>query len=314
MSTSVIEATGLVKSFQDGTGQPFNAVDGLDLSVGPGEVIGLLGPNGAGKSTLIDMILGLTRPSEGLVRVLGGTPHAAIADGRIGAVLQTGGLLPNLTVRDTLRMIASTHKNPLPVDTVLEQSDLTDLAHRKVVKCSGGEQQRIRFALAIMSSPDVLILDEPTTGMDANARHRFWQSMKTQARSGRTIIFATHYIEEAQNFAERIVMVGRGRVVADGTTDEVRSRAASKTVGAVLPDELEIASIPGVLSATTSDRRTTMSTEDSDALARYLLTQTNARDLTVASASLEDAFLALTTDAAESSSAGATDPSTKDPS
>ena len=294
MDTNVIRAESLVKSFKDGSGRGFNAVDGIDLEVGSGEIIGLLGPNGAGKSTLIDMVLGLTRPTSGTVEVFGAEPARAIAEGRIGAVLQTGGLLPDLTVADTIRMIAATHRDPLPLGAVLEQADLTHLAKRRVGKCSGGEQQRVRFALAVLSNPELLILDEPTTGMDAGARHAFWDSMSAQARQGRTIIFATHYIEEAQNFARRIVMVGGGRIVADGPTDQVRERASARTVSAALPEGLDAASLPGVLSVSTEGGRTTLTTGDSDALARYLLTETDAADLSISTGSLEDAFLALT--------------------
>jgi ABC-2 type transport system ATP-binding protein len=294
MDTNVIRAESLVKSFKDGSGRGFNAVDGIDLQVGAGEIIGLLGPNGAGKSTLIDMVLGLTRPTSGTVEVFGAEPARAIGEGRIGAVLQTGGLLPDLTVADTIRMIAATHRDPLPLEAVLEQADLRHLARRRVGKCSGGEQQRVRFALAVLSNPELLILDEPTTGMDAGARHAFWDSMSAQARQGRTIIFATHYIEEAQNFARRIVMVGNGRIVADGPTEQVRERASARTVSAALPEGLDAAALPGVLSVSTEGGRTTLTTGDSDALARYLLTETDAADLSISTGSLEDAFLALT--------------------
>jgi ABC-2 type transport system ATP-binding protein len=294
MDTNVIRAERLVKSFKDGSGRGFNAVDGIDLQAGTGEIIGLLGPNGAGKSTLIDMVLGLTRPTSGTVEVFGAEPARAIGEGRIGAVLQTGGLLPDLTVADTIRMIAATHRDPLPLEAVLEQADLRHLARRRVGKCSGGEQQRVRFALAVLSDPELLILDEPTTGMDAGARHAFWDSMSAQARQGRTIIFATHYIEEAQNFARRIVMVGNGRIVADGPTDQVRERASARTVSAALPEGLDAASLPGVLSVSAEGGRTTLTTGDSDALARYLLTETDAADLSISTGSLEDAFLALT--------------------
>ncbi|WP_085529286.1 ABC transporter ATP-binding protein [Kocuria massiliensis] len=296
MNEPVIEAHGLTKTFTSGSGASFNAVDGIDLTIGRGEIIGLLGPNGAGKSTLIDMVLGLTKPDQGTITVLGGAPRSAIARGDVGAVLQTGGLLPQLSVRDTLRMIAATHHHEISVDDILAQADLTELADRKVVKCSGGEQQRIRFALAIMPSPELLILDEPTSGMDANARHKFWESMRQQAHHGRTIVFATHYIEEAQNFAERIVMVGKGRIVADGPTDDVRSRVSSQTVSAILPDGFDARTLPGVLSATVTGNRTTMTTADADVLARHLLTHTTAENLLIANASLEDAFITLTSE------------------
>lgn len=298
MNTPVIEATGLTKTF--GTGHArVTAVDDIDLRIDAGEVIGFLGPNGAGKSTTIDLLLGLTRPSAGTVRIFGTSPREAVAAGRIGAVLQTGGLLPRMSVRDTVAMIAATHRNPLPVEDVLEQADLTSLAARRVGQCSGGEQQRLRFALAILSDPDLLVLDEPTAGMDAGARHGFWAAMHAQARRGRTILFSTHYIEEAQDFAERIVMIARGRILADGPTAEIRERAAARTVSAVLPAGLDPASLPGVSAAEPDGHRTVLRTGDSDVLARYLLSETAARDVEISPASLESAFLALTSDPAD---------------
>lgn len=293
-----IRAEALHQSFTDRHGGRVHALKGVDLSIGSGEIVGLLGPNGAGKSTLVDLLLGLTSPRSGTVQVLGRTPRQAVAEARTGAVLQTGGLLPDLTVRDTVRMIAATHQNPMDPNDALARADLTGLARRRVGSCSGGEQQRLRFALAILASPDLLILDEPTAGMDAGARHAFWEAMRDQAEAGRTILFATHYLEEAQQFASRIVMLSDGRVVADGPTAQVRDRAAARRVTALLPDDVDPAALPGVQAVETSgegsERRTTLTTTDSDALARYLLTRTDARDLSISPASLEEAFLTLT--------------------
>ena len=295
MTDNAIRARSLAKTFPARRGAgPVHAVRGVDLDVSPGEVIGLLGPNGAGKSTLIDMILGLTTPTGGELRVFGASPRAAVRAGRVGAMLQSGGLLPDLRVKDTVRMIAATHPHPLPVDRVLAEADLTGIADRRVGSCSGGQQQRLRFALAVLADPDLLILDEPTAGMDAAARHDFWRAMHAQAERGRTIVFATHYIEEAQDFAERIIMVGAGRILADGPTDVVRRQVAGAAVSAVLPPGLDPYSLPGVLAVDRDGARTRLSTADSDALARHLLTATDARELAISPASLEDAFLALT--------------------
>ncbi|WP_449373687.1 ABC transporter ATP-binding protein [Arthrobacter psychrolactophilus] len=202
------------KTFHTANG-PFEAVAGIDLSVGTGEIVAFLGPNGAGKTTTIDMMLGLTAPSSGTVSVFGKSPRTAVADGDVSAVLQTGGLLRDLTVQETVTAIAALHKAKDRIGSVMERTDITALAKRKVSKCSGGEQQRLKFALALLPDPRLLILDEPTAGMDVSARHAFWDTMRQDALEGRTVLFATHYLEEAQDFAERTVLIGAGRILAD---------------------------------------------------------------------------------------------------
>ena len=211
------------------------AVDGVTLTVEPGEIVAFLGPNGAGKTTTIDMMLGLARPDSGSVEVFGETPQDAVAQGRISAVMQTGGLLKDLTVAETVRLTGSLFSHTRPVDEVLERAGLTDKATRKVGKCSGGEQQRLRFAMALLSDPDLLVLDEPTTGMDVGGRRDFWGAIRDDASRGRTVLFATHYLEEADAYADRIVLVAHGKVVADGTAAEVRNLAAGRIVAATLP-------------------------------------------------------------------------------
>ena len=167
-TTTVIQAENLTQVFRV-PGGTLTAVDNLDLTISKGEIIALLGPNGAGKTTLIDMILGLTEPARGTLTVQGISPKKAVQRGDIGAVLQTGGLLKDLTVRQTLEMLATLYPTRIDIDEMLANADLTELAHRKVGKCSGGQQQRIRFAIATMHDPNILILDEPTTGMDVTA-------------------------------------------------------------------------------------------------------------------------------------------------
>ena len=175
------------------------AVDGVDLSIDRGEIVALLGPNGAGKTTFLDLVLGFTGPSAGRLDVLGENPGRAVRAGRVGAVLQTGGLLDDLTVRETVAMVAACHPRHIPVDEALARAGADGIAKRKVRKCSGGEQQRLRFALALLTEPDLLLLDEPTAGMDVRARAEFWATMHTEAERGRTVVFATHYLQEADD-------------------------------------------------------------------------------------------------------------------
>ncbi|MFD2763472.1 ABC transporter ATP-binding protein [Micromonospora eburnea] len=289
-----VELAGLTKTFG-----PVTAVDGLSLRVQPGEVVAFLGPNGAGKTTTVDMLLGLARPDAGTVRLFGGTPADAVRLGRVAAVMQTGGLLKDLTVAETARMTAHFYGYTRPVAEVLERAGIADIADRPVGKCSGGQQQRLRFALALLPDPDLMVLDEPTTGMDVEGRRDFWQAIRADARSGRTVLFATHYLDEADAYADRIVLVRQGRVVADGTTAEIKNLASGRVVRATLPgaDQAALAALPGVQSVEVRGDAVLVHTEDSDVVARHLLTRTDARDLEITSRNLEDAFLALTTTA-----------------
>jgi len=275
------------------------AVDGLSLRVEPGEVVAFLGPNGAGKTTTLDMLLGLARPTAGSVRIFGQEPADAVALGRVAAVLQTGGLLKDMTVAETVQMTANVYPNPRPVSEVLERAGIADIAGRRVGKCSGGQQQRLRFAMALLPDPDLMVLDEPTTGMDVEGRRDFWTAIRRDARAGRTVLFATHYLEEADAYADRIVLIRQGRVVADGTTAQVKNLASGRLVRATLPgaDQVALAGLPGVDSVEVRGDTVLVQAGDSDVVARYLLTQTPARDVEITARNLEDVFLALTTDA-----------------
>jgi ABC-2 type transport system ATP-binding protein len=274
------------------------AVDGIDLHLELGEIAALLGPNGAGKTTTIDMILGLGQPDQGTVRVLGMSPAAAISRGLVAAVMQTGGLLKDLTVRETVRLTASLFAEPRPVDEVLERAGITNVADRLVGKCSGGEQQRLRFALALLPDPALMALDEPTAGMDVEGRRDFWSAIRADAERGRTVLFATHYLEEADAYADRIILLRQGRIVADGTAAEVRNLSSGRSVRANLADadRATLAGLPGVRSVEIRGDRVIIQTMDSDAVARYLLTATAAHDVEIVAHNLEDAFLALTSD------------------
>ncbi|MEL7974571.1 ABC transporter ATP-binding protein [Isoptericola sp. F-RaC21] len=298
--TPALSLRGLRKEFPSPSG-PVRAVDGIDLEIAPGEVVAFLGPNGAGKTSTIDMVLGLSTPTSGTVQVFGAEPADAIAAGRVAAVMQTGGLLRDITVAETVALTASLFGRTGSPQPYLERAGIADLADRMVGKCSGGQQQRLRFAMALVSEPDLLLLDEPTTGMDVEGRREFWAAIRADAAAGRTVVFATHYLEEADTYADRVVLVSRGRVVADGSTAEVKSLASGRTVSARIDDDGERAAVaaqlrglPVVDAIDHRGARLVVRTGDSDVVARFLLTQTAASDLEVASENLEDAFVALT--------------------
>ncbi|KQV13264.1 MULTISPECIES: ABC transporter ATP-binding protein [unclassified Kitasatospora] len=287
---TVIELVDVRKQFGEVT-----AVNGLNLRVEAGEVVAFLGPNGAGKSTTIDLLLGLARPDSGTVRVCGRPPVDAVRHGLVAAVLQSGGLLRDFTVAETVRYVASVYPTARPVDQVMEVAGLTPIAGRRVGKCSGGEQQRLRFALALLPEPQVLVLDEPTTGMDVEARQDFWKAVRRDAERGRAVLFATHYLDEADAHADRIVVVREGVVVADGPAARIKNLATGRRIRVLWPgaELAAVRALPGVDSAEAYGDSVVLHTRDSDQVARHLLNHTAARDLEI-TATLESAFVALT--------------------
>jgi ABC-2 type transport system ATP-binding protein len=300
-----VDLSGVHKNFGS-----VHAVRGVDLDISSGEIVAILGPNGAGKTTSIDMILGLSQPSSGSVSVFGMHPRQAINRGLVSAVMQTGGLLKDFTVAETVEYTASLFSHTEETAEVLKRAGIAGIADRRVGKCSGGEQQRLRFAMALLPDPELLVLDEPTTGMDVEGRRSFWSSIRTDAEAGRTVLFATHYLEEADAYADRIVLMRQGEIVADGTSAEIKAMSAGRTVRATLAgaSEAELAAIPGADSVELRGDTVLIHATDSDAVARYLLTSTPARDLEIIARGIEDAFLALTGDATPTSpsSQGAT--------
>jgi ABC-2 type transport system ATP-binding protein len=291
-----IEARGVWKSYRTPRGT-VEAVRGVDMSVAVGETVALLGPNGAGKSTVIDMLLGLTTPDEGSISVFGLSPESAIETGAVGAQLQTGGLIRDLSVRELLAMVASLYPTPLPVEDVLDLTDIREIADRRTNKLSGGETQRVRFALALVSDPRLLVLDEPTVAMDVEARHSFWMTMREFAARGRTVLFATHYLEEADAYADRAVLLASGEVVADGSTTGIKALVGSRTIRATLPrvEEAALAALPGVSAAERRGDAVALTCSDSDTALRAMLERfPEVRDIEIAGAGLEEAFLELT--------------------
>jgi ABC-2 type transport system ATP-binding protein len=296
-----IELTGLTKSFHSSQGV-VRAVRGIDMSIAVGETVALLGPNGAGKSTTIDMILGLLEPDRGAVSVFGRSPSEAVDQGAVGAMLQTGALIKDLSVRELVTMIASLYPTPLEVEEALELTGTSAFADQRTNKLSGGQTQRVRCAVALVSNPELLVLDEPTAAMDVEGRRSFWATMRAFAARGKTVLFATHYLEEADAYADRAVLMAHGRIVADGPTNEIKAMVGTRTIRATLPDVQPdaLAKLPGVSSAERRGELATLSCTDSDATIRALLSAyPDARDIEITAAGLEEAFLELTADGAE---------------
>ncbi|MFI5101138.1 MAG: ABC transporter ATP-binding protein [Actinomycetes bacterium] len=300
MSTSnpsgapAIELVGLHKAYGE-----TRAVDGVDLAVAAGEVVALLGPNGAGKSTTIDILLGLGRADAGSVRLFGRPPADAIAAGSVGAMLQTGGVIQQLSVRELITMMASLYPTPRPVGDVLRLAGLDEVAEQQASRLSGGQTQRVRFAVALVSDPELMVLDEPTASLDVSARHGFWETMRGFAEQGRTVLFATHYLEEADQFADRIVLMSGGRIVADGSSTEIKSVVDVRTIRATLPDvgSDELERLPGVREAERHGDSILLRCSDSDfALRALLAAYDSVRDIEVRGGGLDEAFRQLTGD------------------
>jgi ABC-2 type transport system ATP-binding protein len=287
-----------VKSFRSGD-RVVRAVDGIAVSIARGETVALLGPNGAGKSTTIDMLLGLLEPDEGGATLFGGPPAEAVSAGRIGSMLQTGSLIRDLDVRELVEMMASLYPAPLDVEEALRQAGIAGLAHRRTQTLSGGEAQRVRFALALVGDPDLLVLDEPTVGMDVESRRSFWTTMRQGAAHGRTVLFATHYMEEADAYADRAILMAHGKVVAAGPTNEIKARVQTRTINATLPgvSEDELAPLPGVAHVERRGDLVVLTCSDSDQAIRALLERFDqAHDIEIVGAGLEEAFVLLTSD------------------
>jgi len=305
-TTTAISLRGVRRSYG-----AVRALDGLDLEIRPGEIVALLGPNGAGKSTAMEMMVGLATPDAGEVSILGTDPATATRTGVIGTMLQAGALLPDQSVRSMLRMLHALQAHPMPLPEVIAQADIADLVRRKMGALSGGQAQRVRFAIALLGDPQVLLLDEPTVGMDVGARRAFWDQMRSVASTGRTVVFATHHLEEAEREAARVVVMDRGRVVADGTGTEISAVVAGRVLTLRGADAARIAELPGVESAAADEsdpHRVRAVCTDSDAALAALFTGPLAADVhevLVSAPGLEEAFLRITDHDAQTAPDGA---------
>jgi ABC-2 type transport system ATP-binding protein len=291
---SAVELVDVVKHYG-----PVAAVDGLDLRIPVGAKVALLGPNGSGKTTTMSVLLGLIRPDSGTVTLFGTSLRRAVDRGQVGAMLQDSELMSGVGVGQLLRFIRNLYPAPEDLVTLVESLDLSDLLGRRTDRLSGGQTQRVRFALALAGNPSLLVLDEPTAALDVQARRSLWATLDEHARRHHTtILFSTHYLEEADQHAAQIVLIGAGRVSFDGTPDEVKTAGG---IGRVVSFRLakgmaeQFAQAPGVTAVRTDGERVTLCTADADATVWALYDQRDiVADITVTDASLEEAFMSLT--------------------
>lgn len=300
--SAVIAVDGLVKDYG-----VVRAVDGVSLEVGEGEVVALLGPNGAGKSTIVEILEGHRRRSAGAVEVLGVDPGSAprwFRD-RIGIVLQSSGIDPELTVREVIDLYRRVYRRPRPTDEMIELVELTEKAGTRVTSLSGGQQRRVDLALGLVGDPELIFLDEPTTGFDPAARRRSWDLVKTLAARGRTVLLTTHYLEEAEHLADRVAVLARGRIAAEGTPARLRADASGTTlIRFRLPERADsVESLVGPLAGRAKGRgrhlevATETPTADLAHLTGWALHRgIELAELTVSSPTLEEAYLALVSD------------------
>lgn len=289
---NAIELRGVDKTFG-----AVQALRGLTLEVRPGELTALLGPNGAGKTTAISLLLGLARPTRGEVRVLGGNPQRPGVRSQVGAMPQESAIPLALTVREAVHLFASFYPQPLAVEQALALADLTSLAGRRAGALSGGQKRRLAFALAVVGNPAVLLIDEPTTGMDAGSRIAFWEAVSRLRGEGRTVLLTTHYLEEAERAADRVVVMNGGQILADGTPDTLRAGVGGARVRFVSDLVLaELRALPGVEEAQVdaAGHAELRSRAPEATLRALFLAGTDLRGLEVTRATLEDAFLTLT--------------------
>ena len=276
------------------------ALRGLSMKIARGETVALLGPNGAGKSTAISHVLGLLKADAGTVEVLGLAPRKAVSDGRVGAMLQTGagsGLPPGVRVDAALRLVRRMYRRPASFDLTVERAGIGRLLSRQTQRLSGGQAQSVRFAIAIAGDPELVFLDEPTAAMDVSGRRCFWNMIRQFRDEGRTIVFATHHLEEADQVADRVIVVDHGRVVADGPGAVLKASVRGRRLRFVCdrPDELLLNRLEGVTDVEVRGRAVTLDSFDADSTVRDLVrNQVAFSELEVTGMGLEDAFVALT--------------------
>jgi ABC-2 type transport system ATP-binding protein len=272
------------------------ALDAVNFSVAPGQVVALLGPNGAGKTTLVRVLMGLIRPAEGTARMWGRSPSDLAARQRVGVMLQVGKVPETLTVREHVHLFSSYYGSPVPVSDTLAAAGVSEFAGRRFGQLSGGQKQRALFALAICGQPDFLVLDEPTVGLDIEARQAFWAGVRAMIARGCSVLLTTHYLEEADAVADRVVILHQGKVIRDGSPQAIKRQIGSRKIACTTtlePDSLR--AIYGVRSVTVDGDTVTLLTDDAERVVRELLARDpGLRDLDVSGASLDEAFLTLT--------------------
>jgi ABC-type multidrug transport system ATPase subunit len=274
------------------------ALDGFDLQVRPGELLALLGPNGAGKSTAISLLLGLRQPDSGTAKLFGRPPIEIEPRRRIGVMMQEVALAPELRVREHIELISSYYPDPMPVDEVVTKTNTQSLANRAYGKLSAGQKRQAQFALALCGRPALLFLDEPTVGLDIQARSTMWTALRQLIREGCSIVLTTHYLEEAEALADRVVVLAKGRAVASGTVNEMRAIVGRKHITcSTALDAGKVSLWPGVQSVTRDGVRLAITASDADSVVRHLVeSAADFAGLEVRSAGLAEAFTELTSE------------------
>lgn len=293
--TPVIELEHVNKKFGS-----IVAVKDLSFSVGQGEVVALLGPNGAGKTTSISLLLGLRTPTSGQARLFGQKPTDRHARSRCGVMLQESGVPDTLTVGELVDLFSSYYPRPMPVEHAINLAGLAPQTRQQAGKLSGGQRQRLYFALAVCGDPDVIFFDEPTVGMDVESRRVFLQAIKDFATRGKTILLTTHYLEEADQLAQRIIVIDRGVLVADATPREIKARIVAKRVSFSSTSNLrpeDFVDLP-VNTVQIDHQRVTLLSNAPETVLRDLFRRNlDVSDLQVVGADLEEAFLSITQEA-----------------
>jgi ABC-2 type transport system ATP-binding protein len=290
-NNSAAEVSGVTKRFGSIT-----AISNVSIAIPQGFVMGLLGPNGAGKTTLVRLLLGMVRPDYGRVAVFGNDPILSSTRTRTGAMLQVSKVPETLRVLEHLQLFRSYYPRPLPLKETLRIAGLESVANRLFGELSGGQKQRVMFALAICGNPDLVLLDEPTVGLDVEARRAMWQHIRDLASSGKTILLTTHYLEEADALSDEVVILNQGAIVVRGTPREIKATVGAKfvsCVSALSADEVRL--LPGVIDANRKQHTLQVRTSDPDVVIRTLLARDpSLHSIEVTATSLDDAFLALT--------------------
>jgi ABC-2 type transport system ATP-binding protein len=286
------------------------ALQGVNFQVHAGELIALLGPNGAGKTTAIKLLLGLMPPNSGKVRVFGADPTNPENRMRTGAMLQVGRVPETLRVREHIDLFSAYYREPLPVEEVLSAAGLVKLRERKFSDLSGGQKQRVLFALAICGDPDLLFLDEPTVGLDVEARRLLWDEIRGLVSRGKTVVLTTHYLQEADALADRVAVIHQGEIISMGTPAEIKAKTSGKRIRCITSLSIKsLLQIPGISGVKEDREAVEIQTGEAEFVLRHLFTlDPTLSALEVTSAGLEEAFLALTEDSARNGNASSDQP------
>lgn len=292
MDDMIVQTDQLSKTFKQ-----TQALCDVSFSVRQGEVIAILGPNGAGKTTAISLILGLLKPTKGSVHIFGQDPRNIRVRERLGVMMQEVIMMDGLTANELLQLFRTYYPQPLALTEMITLTGLSEADLKtKVEKLSGGQRRRVNFAVCLAGNPDFIILDEPTTGMDTTSRAMFWETIHCLADQGKTILFSTHYLQEADNAANRIILLDRGRKIADGTATDIKQTQSKQYVSFRIHRKLEKAKldIPDILSVEERDQRICLETKDTDALVSYIIQHIpDAYDLQIDKGSMDDVFKSL---------------------